>query len=333
MTPLLLRLAILVSVFAAVFLLSHVVVGTVVNRRAERSAVNRRLKMLRSGLDRETVHQTLLKNAPRALLSESAILERAYAALSRMVMTSGIPMEASRVLNGTALATVALFTIMLVIACSGRFHVTTGVVEIIAAMAIVVGAGVPLTLINRMAQRRYRLIQEQFPTCLDILVRSLRAGHPLASGIELITQEMEDPIGSEFGMVADEVSYGAELSDALLAMAERWNIEDMRMLVVCVSVQQETGGNLAEILDNLARVIRERADMYLKVRALSSEGRMSGVMLSVLPALAFVVLFAFNPSFYLDVAQDPIFTVGFSSLIALYILGVVWIRRLVDLKV
>ena len=333
MTPLLLRLAILVSLFAAVFLLSHVVVGTTLNRRAARSAINRRMQLLRSGLDRETVSQTLLKNAPRVLGKDSPFWEHAHVTLSRMIMTSGIQLEVRKFLIGCAATPLALFVIMLVLAGSGHFRLTLGVMQIIAVVALAIGAGLPLMLINRLAQRRRRLIQEQFPTCLDIFVRSLRAGHPVSSGIELITQEMEDPIGSEFGMVADEVSYGADLADTLLTMAERWDIEDMRMFVVCVSVQQETGGNLAEILENLARVIRERADMYLKVRALSSEGRISGLMLSVLPVLAFTVLFTFNPSFYLDVAQDPIFTVGFSCLIALYVFGVLWIRKLVDLKV
>ena len=333
MTPLLLRLAILVSLFAAVFLLTQVAIGTVMNRRAARSAINRRMQLLRSGLDREVVSQTLLKNAPRVLLSGSTLWERAYVVLSRMVMSSGIRMEARKVLVGGAIASLALFVIMLGYAASRQSRLTFGVVQILAVVALLIGVGLPLMAISRLAQRRCRLIQEQFPTCLDIFVRSLRAGHPVAMGIDLITQEMKDPIGSEFGMVADEVSYGADLTQALQAMAERWDIEDMRMLVVSVSVQSETGGNLAEILENLARVIRERADMYLMVRALSSEGRMSGWMLSVLPVLAFTALFLFNSSFYLDVAQDPIFAVGFSCLIALYVLGVLWIRNLVDLKV
>jgi tight adherence protein B len=176
-------------------------------------------------------------------------------------------------------------------------------------------------------------MEEQFPEAIDIFTRSLRAGHPIASAIFLITEEMGDPIGSEFGLVSDEVSYGAELTDALLAMAERWNLEDMRMFVVSVSVQSETGGNLAEILGNLSNVIRARAAMYMKVRALSSEGRVSALMLSALPAFSFLVLFFFSPRFYLDVAQDPIFVIGFSSLLVLYAVGVLVIRRMVDLRV
>ena len=124
---------------------------------------------------------------------------------------------------------------------------------------------------------------------------------------------MADPIGSQFGMVVDEVTYGAELRDALHAMAERWDMNDMRMFVVSLSVQSETGGNLAEILENLSKVIRDRHSMMLKVRALSSEGRMTAVMLTILPVFAFSFLFIMNPGFYLDVAGDPAFLPGFQK--------------------
>jgi tight adherence protein B len=176
-------------------------------------------------------------------------------------------------------------------------------------------------------------MQEQFPVAIDVFVRGLRAGHPVAAALDLLTVEMPDPIGSEFGVVVDEVTYGADLRDALHAMAERWDLDDMRMFVVSLSVQNETGGNLAEILENLSKVIRERASMMMKVRALSSEGRMTAMMLTILPVAAFVVLFLLSPGFYLDVADDPAFIPGFVGMLISYALGVLWIRKLVDLKV
>jgi tight adherence protein B len=105
------------------------------------------------------------------------------------------------------------------------------------------------------------------------------------------------------------------------------------MFVVSLSVQNETGGNLAEILENLSKVVRDRHAMMLKVRALSSEGRMTAVVLTVLPIFTFVMLFLFNAKFFLDVANDPVFVPGFTALIILYIIGFVWIRKLIDLKV
>jgi tight adherence protein B len=191
----------------------------------------------------------------------------------------------------------------------------------------------PVLVVNALAQRRRKRMEEQFPISLDVFIRALRAGHPVASAIDLLTREMPDPIGSEYGLVADEVSYGAELADSLSSMAERWGLEDIRMFVVSLSVQNETGGNLAEILENLASVIRARASLFLKVRALSSEGRMTGWILTILPVGAFVVLFAVNPAFYLDVADDPAFIIGFVGLIVMYAIGFATIRMMINIKV
>jgi tight adherence protein B len=176
-------------------------------------------------------------------------------------------------------------------------------------------------------------MQEQFPVALDVFVRGLRAGHPVAAALDLLTVEMPDPIGSEFGTVMDEVTYGADLRDALSDMAERWDMEDIRMFVVSLAIQSETGGNLAEILENLSKVIRDRASMMMKVRALSSEGRMTAMMLTGLPVFAFILLFIIRPSFYLDIADDPAFIPGFAFLLVLYAIGFITIRRMVDLKV
>jgi tight adherence protein B len=211
--------------------------------------------------------------------------------------------------------------------------VSSGRVLISAAFGIIVGAGLPLMVLSHMASAKRKKMQEQFPVALDVFVRGLRAGHPIASALELLTVEMPDPIGSQFGLVVDEVTYGAELREALQNMAERWDLEDMRMFVVSLSVQNETGGNLSEILDNLTKVIRERQSMMMKVRALSSEGRMTAAMLTGLPVLTFAVLFIINPAFYLEVANDPWFIPGFSMMIVLYFIGFFTIRRMVDLKV
>jgi len=203
----------------------------------------------------------------------------------------------------------------------------------VATFSGLLGAALPLLFLQFKANRTRKKMQEQFPVAVDVFVRGLRAGHPIAAALDLLTAEMPDPIGSQFGIVVDEVTYGADLRDALQAMADRWDLDDMRMFVVSLSVQNETGGNLAEILENLSTVIRERASMMMKVRALSSEGRMTAIMLTGLPIFAFTTLFLANPGFYLDVSDDPAFLPGFLGLILLYIIGFISIRRLVDLKV
>lgn len=333
MTGLLIRLVILIAIFASVFLISQVLLSSLASWRSDRSAVNRRLTMLRSGIGRDQVNQSLLKNAPPIIGPNAGIFERLYVRFVRMVMMSGVRFETRQLLVGMVIGACVLTGLILLLAVGAQFRLTVGVTQLVLVIAFAIAFGLPVIVISRLAQRRYKRMEEQFPVALDIFTRSLRAGHPIASAIFLVTEEMADPIGSEFGLVSDEVSYGAELTDALAAMAERWDLEDMRMFVVSVSVQSETGGNLAEILENLSSVIRDRASMYMKVRALSSEGRMSGWMLTVLPVLTFVSMFVVNPGFYLDVAQDPIFMVGFPGLLVLYVIGVVIIRRMVDLKV
>lgn len=333
MNGLLIRLVVLIAIFGSVFLFSQLAIGYFVNRGSHRNAVNRRLTMLRSGIDREAVSESLLKNAPPVLGPDAGPVQKLYVRLVRTVMMAGVRFSTRQLLTGMAIGFCVLTGTILLLAIGAQFRLTVGVVQLVVVIAAAIAVGLPLLVISRLAQRRHKRMEEQFPIAIDIFTRSLRAGHPIASAIFLITEEMGDPIGSEFGLVSDEVSYGADLVDALLAMAERWNLEDMRMFVVSVSVQSETGGNLAEILENLSAVIRARASMYMKVRALSSEGRMSAWMLTALPVLTLLSMVVVAPSFYLGVAQDPIFVFGFGALIALYAIGVFIIRMIVDLKV
>lgn len=333
MTPLIIRLVVLVAIFASIFLLSQVFLGGYLNRRAERGAINRRLELLRTGLSAETVASILRKNVPGRLSENAGPIERFYFNFQRKVGMAAISTDPRVILLLCGAAFVGLAALILFLAWSAKFAMTLGVVQLVVLIAFAATIAMPLLIISRLAEKRRKRMEEQFPVALDVFTRALRAGHPVASAIDLLTQEMEDPLGSEFGMVSDEVAYGANLTDALLGLAERWDLDDIRMFVVSLSLQSETGGNLAEILGNLSGVIRERAGLYMKVRALSSEGRMTGWMLTVLPVLTLLSMFAVNPGFYIEVAGDPIFVPGFTALIVLYGIGVYTIRRMIDLKV
>lgn len=327
------RFLILLAIFAAVFLAMQVLLRVTVERRVHVGAINKRLKMIASGTAREDVINVLRKNDPLQLGEGASPWYKLYVALHRNLTMAAVPWTATQVAMAMAALFAALVLIVAIGAWSANYPLTSGVVQLILAFAAAVSVGVPLMVISFLAQRRRKRMQEQFPIALDIFVRSLRSGHPVASALELLTQEMEDPIGTEFGLVTDEIAYGAELTDALNDMAERWDLDDIRMFVVSLSVQNETGGNLAEILDNLSKVIRERASLYLKVRALSSEGRMTGLMLTGLPIFAFVMVFMLSPRFYLDVAGDPIFYIGFPLMLAWYGVGVIAIRKMVNIRV
>jgi len=251
----------------------------------------------------------------------------------RMLMQAQLTIPTGQLMLMFLIAPLAVFFALLAVMFATGVGVSFGRLVLIAAFAAALGGGLPLMLLNFKATRTRKKMQEQFPVALDVFVRGLRAGHPIAAALDLLTVEMPDPVGSQFGLVVDEVTYGAELRDALQAMADRWDLEDMRMFVVSLSVQSETGGNLAEILESLSKVIRERQSMFLKVRALSSEGRMTGVMLTVLPLFTFVMLFILSPGFFLDVANDPMFVPGFIILFIMYLTGFFTIRKMVDLKV
>lgn len=329
----LIRIGVLSAIFAGVFILGQLLFEVIWRRRARTDAINLRLRMIRQGNSREQISARLRKNAAMRIAGLPPFAARWVETVQRSLAMSGLPLSFPALLMAMGGLFLGLSLVILLGARLGGFVLGAGVLQIGLAIAFAAAVGLPLMIISAVGQRRRKRIEEQFPVALDVFVRALRSGHPIASAIELLTQEMEDPVGSEFGLVSDEVSYGANLTDALQGMAERWDLEDMRMFVVSLSVQSETGGNLAEILQNLSEVIRARASLYMKVRALSSEGRMTGWMLTILPVLTFVGLFAFNPSFYLSVAGDPMFKIGFPLLILFYLIGFFMIRRMVNLKV
>lgn len=328
-----LRLGTLLAIFASVFVASQLVLGLTWRNRARFAAINKRLRMIKEGTARSEVIASLRKNAPKDFGHLPDFAAHALQDLQRALLAAGVPVGLSQVLLGMAGGFLGMLALILLGASTSSFVLTGGVVLLAVVLAGTIAVAIPLLVISHLAQRRRKRMEQQFPVALDIFVRALRSGHPIAAAIELLTQEMADPIGSEFGLVADEVSYGADLTDAIEAMADRWDLEDIRMFVVSLSVQLETGGNLAEILENLSEVIRARASLYMKVRALSSEGRMTGWILSVLPVFTMVSMFLINPGFYLNVARDPIFLFGFPGLLVLYLVGFVWIRKLVDIKV
>lgn len=329
----LLRGLLLLAIFASVFLLSQVVLGAFWRNRALTSAVNKRLELLRAGADRLEIAAQLRKNAPSDFAELPGPLASILRSLQRALFAAAVPLTVGQLLLWMAVGFALISVVLLLGASFAGFPLTAGVFLLAFSLAFAMSAGIPVMIINMIAQRRRKKMEQQFPVSIDIFVRALRSGHPVAGAINLLTTEMEDPIGSEFGMISDEIAYGADLTDALDAMADRWDLEDIRMFVVSLAVQSETGGNLAEILENLSVIIRARASLYLKVRSLSSEGRMTGWILTVLPVITFVGMFFVNPAFYLDVAGDPIFMFGLPMMIVWYFVGVFWIRKLVDIKV
>ena len=330
MDPGLLRSLILFTVFGAVLLVVDTSVRLIQASRRHSTAMNKRMDLIARGFSREKVMAHLRRDVNTNL---PGILGVIVTRLETGLLGAGLRISAGTVLIYLLIAALAVFTFACIIIYNMGIALTFARLLLVATFAAALGFGLPFVVFSRIADRRRKKLEQQFPVALDVFVRGLRAGHPISAALELLTHEMQDPIGSEFGLVVDEVTYGADLRDALANMADRCGLDDMQMFVVSISVQQETGGNLAEILENLSKVIRERAAMMLKVRALSSEGRMTAAVLTVLPVLAFTLLFLGNARFFLDVAGDPAFIPGFAILFVWYVIGYFWIQRMIDLKV
>jgi tight adherence protein B len=164
----------------------------------------------------------------------------------------------------------------------------------------------PFVVLKFMRRRRLRNFGAQFADAVDIIVRSLRAGHPVPIAISTVSRELPDPVGSEFGIVSDEITYGADLETAIRDLFFRVGSEDLPLFVTAVAIQSSTGGNLAEILENLSGVIRQRYKMRRKIKALAAEGRASALILSSLPIAIFAGIEFFTPSFYASVWHEQL---------------------------
>jgi tight adherence protein B len=201
--------------------------------------------------------------------------------------------------------------------------------------AYVVGAlagAIPTLYLRRAARKRLATFEAQFPEAVDFMARALRAGHTLPTALQLVGSEIPDPIGAEFGLLADQQNYGMSMPDALKAFAERVPLLDARFFVTAVLTQREMGGNLSEVLDNLASVIRERFKVKRQVRAVSAHGRITATVLGFLPPAVAAILFIIAPAHMLVLIQDSIGRALVGGGLVLQFVGVIWIRKVVEVE-
>lgn len=197
----------------------------------------------------------------------------------------------------------------------------------------VTGAALPFVWLYSQKQRRMAAFERQLPDALDLIARALRSGHAFFVGLKLVGEEFTDPIGSEFKRAFDEVSMGISVPEALENLAKRVDCPDLRFFVTAVSVQRETGGNLAEVIEVLSGLIRKRFALYEKIRALSAEGRLSAYILFTLPLFVGTVLHVINPDYMRVLFTDP---VGLNMLIAGLVMmtfGILVTKKLIVIKV
>lgn len=200
------------------------------------------------------------------------------------------------------------------------------------AIGIAIFALAPLMILHVMRRRRQRRFGDQFPEAIDIIVRSLRAGHPIAMAIKAVTQGLPAPAGPEFGILQDEIAFGLDLEAAMRNLAIRVGQQDLPLFVTSISIQSQTGGNLTEVLENLGGTIRARIKLGRKVRALSSEGRISAIILGAVPFFLFAAVNVLVPSFYGPYWGHPWINIGLTGAVLWMLTGFAIMRKMINFR-
>jgi len=284
--------------------------------------VNRRLAMLQSGTSREDVLAKLRKEMDQHKGSVRLPLYTLIADKAQKANIAFSPGQLILVMLGLAVAAFLGLTIL-----------TSASLPIRLLAAIAMGVGGVFFWINSKAKKRLAMIDEQLPDAVELMVRSLRVGHPFVSAINTVSKEISDPLASELGVIADEAAYGRDISESIRAMAERLDSQDLRFLAVAVGIQQTSGGNLAEILQGLAKVIRARFKLFRKVKAITAEAKWSGTFLSVFPLLALVGINVMQPDYYDAVIGTPVFIPACAVVGVMLLMNMFFMRMLVNIKV
>jgi len=203
----------------------------------------------------------------------------------------------------------------------------------IAVVGMLLGAGAPFLFIYQRRTKRLAKIEAQFPEALEFVARAMRAGHAFSVALEMLHKEFSEPLSGEFRRTFEEQNLGLPLDVALGKLGKRVPLLDVHFFVSAVLLQKRTGGNLAELLEKLAYLIRERFKLRGQVRAISAHGRISGLVLSMIPMAVAVLMFYTNPDYVLFFARDPIGKIMMAACIGLQFLGFICIRKIVDIEV
>jgi tight adherence protein B len=277
-------------VFGGVFVFLFAVLLLVRQRMSYRGSVEMRLH---APVNPKIQSQAELTHIRRSRsLSDQGHYALPMVSLNKLILQSGASIGLSGLLAVMAGVAIAVFLSAQAAGVGVAFS---------ALLAALAGSGLPLAALRGMRDARQRKFEEQVPDSLDTVVRSLKAGHALAVAIAAVGRNMPDPVGAEFRLTAAEVTYGLDLETAMVNLSSRVGQPDLALVVLAVSIQSKTGGNLAEVLSNLSHVVRARLKLRRRAKALSAEGRFSAILLSILPIALFGVLRLISPSYYGDV--------------------------------
>lgn len=294
------------------------------SRLRSETKVNQRLSMLAGGADPNQVLQQLRRHSNKqdgGIGKYLAVLQL----LERLLIQAGMTIPKSRIIlmmGGLGGIVFAGLSIVLKL----------GVLPALL-LSVAAGVGLPTLFIASRRKKRLKRFAEQLPEATDLIVRSLRVGHPLSSAMAVVANELADPIGTEFGIAVDEMTYGLDLQEAIGNLSDRVEIPDLRYMAVAINVQYGTGGNLAEVLAGLSKVIRDRCHLHRKIRAISAEGRMASGFLTIFPFLVALGIWLMMPEYYLRVSDHPWFKVLAATAGVLLLLNTIIMRWITNFRI
>ncbi|HYG26523.1 MAG TPA: type II secretion system F family protein [Caulobacteraceae bacterium] len=312
--------AIMILVFAAVFTAVQAISG-IVSRASSKRKVNQRLKVQeKTGSLAELVTELRKQRG----LNADGTQNTALAWFSDLVTRSGVSFQPQRWALFAAGGAAAFWFVLFFLTKNWWLGL------VLAPVAAVVG---PIVVLNFLANKRAKQLGEQLPGALEIIVRSLEAGHPVPTAVALVGREMPDPVGTEFGMAGDEIAFGATLEQAVARIADRCRHPDVDLFAATIRLQERCGGNLTGLLKMNAKAIRERHKMRLKIKAASSEGRASAIILTSAPFAVLALLSVMSPKFYGDVIDQRPVQIGLACLGVWMFIGNLVMRRMIDMRI
>jgi tight adherence protein B len=309
-----------ILIFAAVFAAGQAVWGLVTVGRTRR-VVNKRLKVAESGIGVGNVVVELRKQRGLSATGER-LLKLTW--LSDLIVRSGLVFRPRQWIATAIGAGIAAGLVTAFFTHQTLFAVPTGIAVTIMG---------PLIYLKMKAGRRGKMLSLQLPDALDVIVRSLEAGHPVPTAIALVGREMIDPIGSEFGMVSDEIAFGSTLEMAVAHLADRCRHPDIDLFAATIRLQDRSGGNLTGLLKMNAHTVRERHKLRMKIRAAASEGRISAIILTSAPFVVFGLLQFLSPHYYGEVIHEKAIHIGLGFLGTWMFLGNLVMRRMIDMRI
>lgn len=308
------------AIFIAALIFAEALLRSYFRNSERHRAVNHRLNLLKESNDHRKTYRDMLKERGADESWQSRPLMQR---LRQLYTQSGIKLDAQRFV---LFAVAGALLVWLVV----QFLVPTNLIRIPVFLAVCLL--IPIIVVWRVRASRMRKFTLKLPEALDVANRSLAAGHPLPAAIALVAREMPDPIGTEFGLLSDELTYGVTLDDALVNLADRVGVEDLNLLAISLSVQAGTGGNLVEILQNLSKTLRDRFMLKAKVKAISSEGRITAIFMSLYPFLLYGMIKTISPTYFDPVWESGHGTIVVTALVAIMTVGNIILYKMVNFE-